>query len=333
MIKIFCIKNNSPKMIDISNVVKDGTNLKKNLTNFSWTMEFGIAKNNVFDDIELGDIMVIKLDDKEIFSGVVINSDLTNNTYQAIDYCWYFSNNEEIRQIQGIEASVVVKNMLEQFGATVGQVDSCNTMIDKLFFGKTIGAIIKEIIQNIKELENLDFRFFYHASKFYFVKSKKTKYKQNVYTPISALNGVLNENIFNALDYITVPTRKASIENMRNCIKVFQSDGKDYRQIYNKKNDSSIIKYGLMQKLVEIKDGDNFGEDRANNMLLENNKVEEKISLELPLLSQFLDVGELLELNYEKFNIHGVYEITNISYTFSNHKTIFKASLDLERVV
>ena len=66
---------------------------------------------------------------------------------------------------------------------------------------------------------------------------------------------------------------------MRNCIKVFQSDGKDYRQIYNKRNDSSIKKYGLMQKLVEIKEGDNFGEDRANNMLLENNKVEEKYLL------------------------------------------------------
>ena len=68
------------------------------------------------------------------------------------------------------------------------------------------------------------------------------------------------------------------------------------------------------------------------NLLNQENKVNEKISFEIPLLSEFIRDGEILKLSYDKYGINGVFEITSITYNFSMHKTIFTASLELEKV-
>ena len=102
MIKIYCIKNDNTKIVDISNITKNGTTLKKSINEFAWTLDFNITKNSDFYNIEIGDIIVVKLDDKEIFSGVVINGDITNLSFKAMDYAWYFSKNEDIYQFENV---------------------------------------------------------------------------------------------------------------------------------------------------------------------------------------------------------------------------------------
>ena len=90
MITTYCIKNTSSQIVDISNIVKAEMKLKKSISEFAWTLDFNITKNPQFYNVEIGDIIVIKLDGKEIFSGIIINGDITNLSFKAVDYAWYF---------------------------------------------------------------------------------------------------------------------------------------------------------------------------------------------------------------------------------------------------
>lgn len=333
MIRTYCIKNSENRTIDITNVVKNGAKLKKNINEFAWVLDFNITRNNIFNNIEVGDIIVLKLDNKEIFSGIVITGDITNLTFKAVDYAWYFNKNEEIYQFEDVESSIVVRKLIETFGGKTGNIETTNTVVDKFYFGKSLGSIIKEIIKNIKDLENQEFRFFYRDTKFHFERSKKNKYLRNQYIPISSLKAVLNDYSFNALNYVKEPKRKLSIEGMHNAIKVYKTSGKEYIQISGARDKNNIDKYGLMQKLVSYKDNDlNGGNVTADSILSQENKVKEIISLEIPTLSEFIYDGELLNLNYEKYGIKGIYEVKGITYIFTNHKDIFLATIELERV-
>ena len=333
MKKVYCIKNTASQTVDITNIVKDGMKLKKSINEFAWILDLQITRNNIFNDIEIGDIVVVKLDNKEIFSGIIISGDITNLTFKAVDYAWYFNKNEEIYQFEDVESSVVVRKLIETFGGKTGNIEVTNTMIDKIYFSKTLGAIIKEIIKNIKELENQDFRFFYKDTKFHFERSKKNKFLRNQYTPLESLRAVLNDYSFNALNYIKEPKRTQSIEEMHNSIKVYKTSGKEYIQMSGAKDKTNVEKYGLMQKLVSYKDNDlNGGNITADSILSQENKVKETISLEIPTLSEFVFDGELLKINYEDYGINGVYEIISITYTFSNHETMFNCAMQLEKV-
>ena len=333
MIRTYCIKNSENRTIDITNVVKNGAKLKKNINEFAWVLDFNITRNNIFNNIEVGDIIVLKLDNKEIFSGIVITGDITNLTFKAVDYAWYFNKNEEIYQFEDVESSIVVRKLIETFGGKTGNIETTNTVVDKFYFGKSLGSIIKEIIKNIKDLENQEFRFFYRDTKFHFERSKKNKYLRNQYIPINSLKAVLNDYSFNALNYVKEPKRKLSIEGMHNVIKVYKTSGKEYIQISGARDKNNIDKYGLMQKLVSYKDNNlNGGNITADSILSQENKVKEIISLEIPTLSEFIYDGELLNLNYEKYGIKGVYEVKGITYIFTNHKDIFLATIELERV-
>ena len=333
MIRTYCIKNSENRTIDITNVVKNGAKLKKNINEFAWVLDFNITRNNIFNNIEVGDIIVLKLDNKEIFSGIVITGDITNLTFKAVDYAWYFNKNEEIYQFEDVESSLIVRKLIETFGGKAGNIEATNTMVDKFYFGKTLGAIIKEIIKNIKDLENQDFRFFYKDTKFHFERSKKNKFLRNQYTPLDTLKGVLNNYSFNALNYIKEPKRTQSIEDMHNSIKVYKTSGKEYIQMSETKDKGNIDKYGLMQKLVSYKDNDlNGGNITADSILSQENKVKETISLDIPTLSEFIFDGELLKINYENYGINGVYEVVSITYTFSNNENMFNCAMQLERV-
>lgn len=191
MITTYCIKNTSNQIVDISNIVKDGMKLKKTISEFAWTLDLSITKNPQFYNLEIGDIIVLKIDGKEIFSGIVISGDITNLSFKAVDYAWYFSKNEEIYQFEDVEASIVVRKLIETFGANAGKIEASNTIVDNFYFGKTLGEIIKEIIKNINDLENQEFRFFYKETKFHFEMSKKSKYKRGLYIPVSSLYSIL----------------------------------------------------------------------------------------------------------------------------------------------
>lgn len=332
MLKVLCISQKLKKTIDISNLIKKNSSLKKSITELSWVYEFEIVKNEYFQDVKVGDVIVVKYDGNEIFSGIVITSSITSLKYKCVDFTWYFTKNEEVLQFEDVEANVVVKKLIEIFGGKVGKIDSCNTMVDNFYFGKACGDIIREIIDNIEKLENKKFLFFYEKGYFNFVLSKRNRYLLGEYNPLKYLQGRIGDKYFNTLDYTKIPECSSSIEEMYNLVKVYKTSGKEYIQVDEDKDNTSILNYGLMTKIVEIKDNDlNKGSITAKNTLKKLNKITNKLNIEVSILSEFIDVGEILKIEMKKYEINGVYEVISLDYIFNHYQT-FSCKITLEEV-
>ena len=78
MIEVLLV-NTEDKILDITDLVKRGMTLSKSLSEFAWELEFDIVKNSV--KIDIGNLVILKLDNKEIFSGVIIK----DNKFKAMD--------------------------------------------------------------------------------------------------------------------------------------------------------------------------------------------------------------------------------------------------------
>lgn len=332
MIKVICVKNVTNKTIDITNIIKSDMKLKKSINEFAWVLDFSITKNKDFFNIDIGDVIVVKHQTQEIFSGIVLSGNTTALSFKAIDYTFYFAQNKEIYQFENVESSIVVQKIIESLGGKIGEIEATNTMVDTFYFNKTLGDIIKEIINNIKGLENQDFRFFYKNGTFNFKRSEKNKYLRKEYTPKDHLKSILNDYTFNALTYIEEPSKNRSMEKLRNSIKVYKNKGNEYTQLGEAKDNDSIKKYGIIQDIISVKENEiNTAKARAGNILKDKNKITEKISVKIPVLSEFLYPGELLKLKYTDYDIDGVYEVESISYTI-DIKKFFKANIELLKV-
>ena len=327
MIQFLLIKNTTDKVFDITQVVKTGATLSKSSGDLCYSFKFEIFEKSSIE-IETGDVITLRIKNKEKFSGVIIST--SDFSYKALDYGFYFNTNKETFQFEDIEASEAVKFLIKSLGGDCGTIESTNTMIDKLYFGQSLGSILQEIIDNILELEGKHYSFFYKNGDFHFVKSKKDKYKEGSYTPLKAIKSDLKGFQFNGLKYIEKPSRTTSIENLRNAVRVYEQKDNNYIKDSDAKAENSIKKFGLMQEIIEIKENDKgIATKKAENILKEINKVEEKISFSMNFSELEIDPFDILELSYEEFNIKGVFEVTSVSYNLSNN---IKLKLECERV-
>lgn len=327
MIQFLLIKNITNKVFDITQIVKTGATLSKTIGDLCYNFKFEIfEKSKVL--IEGGDIIVVKIRNKEKFSGVIIST--SDNSYKALDYGFYFNQNKETFQFEDIEASKAIAFLIKSIGGHLGTIETTNTMIDKLYFGQSLASILQEIIDNIFELEDKSYNFFYNQGKFHFTKSKKDKYKEGNYKPLKAIKSRLRDFEFNGLKYIDKPSRSTSIENLRNSVRVYEQKENDYIKDSEAKAENSIKKFGLMQEIIEIKENDKeVATKKAENILKQLNKVEERISFSVNFSNLEIDPFDILELNYEEYNIKGIFEVTSVSYNISNN---IKLKLECERV-
>lgn len=330
MITILCIKNTTNKAFDITPLIKLNMKLSKSIKNICWTLTFQITKNSTLE-IDVGDVIILKENKKEVFSGVILTKEQETLSFKALDYAFYFNKNKETYQFVDVEASEVIKTLILSMKGKIGTIDSSNLMVDKFYFDKSIGSIISEIIDNIFSKEGKNYLFYYSDGKFNFVKAPKEKYKEGLLKPLSSIKGIHNSYNFNSLNYIEIPKKKTSIENLKNSVKVFIQKDKQYLKIDEKKDSNSIKKFGLMQEIIEIKEQDlDLAANKAENILKNLNKVSEQITIIIPIGGTIsLLPGDILNLNYPEYNILGVYEIKNISYEINN---TIKISLTCEKV-
>lgn len=331
MITVICIKNTTNKTYDITPIIKNGMKLSKSTKNICWELNFELSKNSNLG-IDVGDVIILKENNKEVFGGVILTKEQDTLSFKALDYAFYFTKNKETYQFVDVEASKVIRALILSMRGEIGTLDETNLMVDKFYFGKSLGNIISEIINNIFSKEGKEYLFYYSEGKFNFKKSPKELYKEGIIKPISFVKGFHNDFTFNCLEYVKPPKRKISIEDMKNSIKIFIQKDKDYIKKDEMKDNNSIKKYGLMQEIIEIKEKDlNLSNQKATNILNKLNKVKEEITLYIPFGGTVsLIPGDILNLKYHDLNIVGVYEIKKLSYQFESSIQI---SLICEKVV
>ena len=130
-----------------------------------------------------------------------------------------------------------------------------------------------------------------------------------------------NTELKNSVQYMGNIEHKGSIENMKNSIKVITETD----VMTTLKADESISKYGFLQEVVKMNDGDNAA-DLAKKNLGELNKEDETYSGEIiEELASYTRAGSTIEKDGVK------YVITSSQHSIKNG--VHYNKIDMERLV
>lgn len=314
-IKIFCIEDN--KRYEITSMVKGSISWGKTIDEFAQKLSFEIYAYKLegmpINPVKLGSIIEIQSEKVE-FSGIVISNDESKGSisYSAVDFTFYFTQNEEIYQFQKVKAGSCIESIILSMDAPIGIIDKVGVEIDKIYFNSSAGGVIKDIIKIIEAKKGIKFHFYFRDGKFHFRRETDS---------ISTFEVDFFNRKYNAMDLSKDMSVSRSIENLKNSIKVvIKNNGTEYKTVESK-DQNNIDKYGLLQK-VEIIEADNPNDSKsiADNLLKKRNLVEEKVKIVIPWVENLYDGDNIIIKNSL---IDGLYTIKSFT------KNINSVSLEL----
>lgn len=256
--------------------------------------------------IDLGDTILLK-NKHEIFTGTIITEERNGafeRSYTCFDPAFYLNKSSDIFQCNNVRADVAITQLCQRFGVPVGSITSIPVMIKKIFNGE-ISSIIKDILSIAKKTTGVKYRFEMRKGKLYIEKQTNLIVK-GTFT-LGGTSYDLNESLSN-------PSRKRSIEDMKNSIKLVHKD----KVVAVVKNNSLIDKYGLLQEVQSVDDKEvprakNMGE----NLLKDLGRILEENSIEM-LGNDEVRAGRLIDIKEPKTGMKGKYLIKSVNHSLDN---------------
>lgn len=315
-------------------------NITKLIGNLTWSddletlgtkINFDFSRNtddkylSRFDIAECGDKVILNNGTDEVFRGIITDLDWSrySKTITCFDYAFYLNQSKTVKQFYKIQASKAISELCKIFDIPIGQIDTMNTRISKIYKDKTIAEIIKDIIQQVEQETGTKYRLEMRAGKIYVI-----KYYEISINP--TFQPGENLNPFKILDAIGSITKNESIQDMRNSILITSDDEKSSKINATAKDTQNISKYGLLQEVMNVdKKNNSQAKQIANNKLKELNRVQQDISFNL-LGNDELRSGRILTIENALFNLSGKYLIKSSNHTYVNY--IHKCSVTLEEV-
>jgi hypothetical protein len=265
--------------------------------------------------IEPGDTILLK-NKAEIFRGTMI-TEQRNGAFERVFTCFdpafYLNKSRDFFQCNKIKADAAIKQLCSLVSVPVGKIASIPVVIDKIFDGE-ISAIIKEILDIAEKTLGTKYRMEMRQGKL-FIEKQKDLIIKGTFT--------LAGNEYDLNDSISNPSRKRSIEDMKNSIKIINNE-----KVISTVKDSNIIsKYGLLQEVLSVSDDEKpKAANIAKNMLKDLGRVSEESSLEM-LGNDDIRAGRLIEITEPITGMKGLYLIKSVNHTLD--KGIHKMSLQL----
>lgn len=271
--------------------------------------------------INCGDEIKLKNDDTEIFSGIVLNVGFDGNV-KANDKGFNLNKSEVIFQCNKVSASIAIEKLCSNNSIRVGNIVSIPTVIDKNYIGVSPSEIIKDILEQATA----------EQGKNYFFKVEKDQL--NVYEyptkPITALYKQVSGNSFDVTWLLGEVSGSKNIEEMKNCIKVISNENEEINNLAEASDDSSIVKYGLLQKVETLTSEDSQSpQSIANLKLKELNVISEDYSVGNMLGSDDVKSGVMLQFSSTDYGIAGYFIVTDVTH---NYGTTHTMSLGIKRV-
>ncbi len=275
--------------------------------------------------VNTGDKIKLKDDsDREIFFGIVVSKTRNENTqaFTCFDYAFYLNKSKTIKQFNGIRADTAIKSLLGEFDIPIGSVADMPAIIKKIYYDKEVSEVIKDIIEETTNTTGIKYVMEMNFGKFCILKDTelilnlKIKLADNL--PMVDIN-----------DTISNPSKTASIEEMKNSIKVYAGSEEKVKVIAEEKRPNIITWYGLLQETKSLEDKD-IAQARniAQNMLKELARV--KVNGSIEVLGHFdLRAGRILDINEPMTNLIGKYKIKSANHSIG---TIHTTNLELEEV-
>lgn len=309
---------------DITGLVGSVT-LGSNVDTLGDQLNFSMAYSPPYltADVNVGDLIQL-FDGNEVFRGIVITKTRNENTqeFDCFDYAFYLNKTKVIKQFNKIRADDAIRQLLAEYGVLVGYIAPMAVPITKIFYDKEVSAVIKEILQEVTDATCVNFAMEMNLDKFEVHDDSERLVKATV-RPAKNLPAV------DCMQTISDPTKTASIEDMKNRVKVFAGNEKGVKIYAEAENAGLISLYGLLQETKSV-DEKNIAQagNIATNTLKEFGKV--AITASVTVLGSFdLRAGRTVEISEPVTNIFGKHKIKSASHSIGQTHT---TSLELEMI-
>jgi hypothetical protein len=316
-------------------VKNDGIDLTGRLLNITWRsskdtlgdqLDFSLLQPDVnFSKIPLfyGDIVLLYNDDnEELFRGIITTStqsDRSTITYNSFDFAFYLNKNQKVYQFN-TTVSDAIKHICNDFNIPMGEIVDIPTQVKKIYLNDT-SSTIKDLI-SVGEIEQ--------GKKYYFEMDKgKFCVKEKGSSLVKATTSAFGIDT-NITSFISNPSRKLSIENMKNSIVITTGNEDAIKIIAESKSDDYINKYGLLQQIHDLTDDKDLVKAKsiADNLLNDLCKESEEVSLEL-IGSDKIRANVSIEINEIITGASGIYLVKDVIHNIKSG--IHKMQLTLER--
>lgn len=261
---------------------KDETKRTGNLTRsdnvdglaMSFTFDVAVNDEDKYwpkTEIKTGDkVLLINDAGKAVFSGMITG--MSKNTpyvksYTAYDYGWNLNKNEVVVQFRNMSADAAITKLCSDFAIPIGKICTMPTKISKVYNGDILSDCIKDIIKQAEA----------DTAKSYRMEVRENKFYIEPYSDLVVKTSFKPANNLAPFDPMKHPANGCStesIEDMSNSIKIVSAGEQSVQVIAVEKDETSIIRYGLLQKVEQLNDRNSAqAGNLAKNLLLENNKI------------------------------------------------------------
>jgi hypothetical protein len=303
--KLFCI--NDKKQYDITPLV-GSLSWTSNTDELGVQLDFEIACNDdryfPVNPVDLGSAIAL-YGSGEIFRGIVVSEDKIGRgsiNYTCFDGAFYLNQSKAVYQFNGLAANQAITTMLNDFSVPVGGIAAMSTPVNKIYNDRVIADIIKDILEQVEEAAGNKYRMEMRGGSL-FIEDQQDL----VIAPVFQIASNIAAAACTAA--ITDPSRKRSIEKMKNSVKIIN----DNTVIAEDSNGDFIVQYGLLQE-VRSNNGSADAQQAAKNLLAELGKVTEENRLELPG-SDEVRAGRLIQIEEPITGMTGQYLIKSVTHT------------------
>lgn len=263
--------------------------------------------------IELGDIIVLRKDNKELFRGYVFFRDKAYNSttfsYTAYDCGIYLLKNDGSYNFRNTTPEAITKRICCDFGIPYKTIDSTGISINKKFIGVNLYKIIMAAYTIATQ----------NTGRKYMVRAIEGEI--NIIPKGETSLKLVFENGVNILE----SSRSESLENMVNKVKIVNKDGDHIKEV----TDAAMLnKYGSFQKnLTQAEDKDETS--KAKKML---KGIDTKINI-----TGFGDAtcitGMAVEVYDSYTGLNGLFYIDSDKHSWRNGEYNVDLTLNLENLM
>ncbi|PEB56246.1 hypothetical protein CON65_15935 [Bacillus pseudomycoides] len=302
--------------VNTSNITQLVGNLgwESNVDTLGVKLDFNLAYSDVKgfprNVVSIGDIVTLRNGNKEIFRGIVVSESASGRSprsYTCFDFAFYLNKSKTIIQFNGHTADDAIRKVLIEFNVPHNVTD-ISTQINTIYKDKVVSDIIKDILEQATNELGVKYRMEMRGWALFIEKQTDLV--------VSAM-----------VDLISNPSRKRSIEEMKNSIIIISDKDQETSIVATAKDSNSIRKYGLLQEIRNVNEEEMAqAQNIAHNVLNDLNRIKEDNSIEL-LGNDDVRAGRILKVNEPITGMSGKYLITSCKHTVNNG--IHKMSLSL----
>jgi len=327
MFKVKLIKNDGSKIFDITPLIEKLT-WDSNLTLKSvieFTVIWGDSPSIPKNPVELGDLVMLFADNKEVNRGIVVTEKRSGRSmisYTAYDYGWYLGASKSVYQFNSVSVTSAITKIISDFGLPIGRIASMPALISTIYIQKTPAEIITDLIR-VHENQT--------GQRMLTELSEGKIYIERMQDAMVIGSFKLASNI-GAVDVLANPLgaqRTRTIEKLRNQIKIILTKSDNYETVALAQDTVSGSKYGLLEQTFKIDEEDAAKARQVARILLKRlNRVHEdnKISL---MGDPAFKAGRMFDLSEPVTGASGRYMITNCSHTVSGGTHVMDLALTL----